>query len=962
MAPISLPCPAFEGFEKRLILEFQPSAAANGGDKAGLRLVKRAELDSMLADAECTIVSLMSNAEVDAYVLSESSLFVFDRRFVLKTCGTTKLLKSIPKMLQAAASVGLEPSRAVYSRGSFLFPEAQHFPHRSFDEEVQELDGKFSFLPVRRAHVLGDMLGSRKWHVYVASLNGTSPAAAATHGLANHAARAGHQSSGAGHLSPAVRAALPPTSTVTVEVCMTDLHPEATKYYFKSNGFGDAAEVTEKSGISGLIPHSRIDDFLFDPCGYSMNALDGEIASTVHITPEDGFSYASFEVMGPLKHIPSGKGGVLAPETACALTKAVGGDLSSLVTRVAQTFLPGCLTVAVHVTNMSTLSAPETRRCVSSRALSSYPAAALSPSANPLHSSLAASSLAATLSPLQALSSSKSWARLSSPEGYVCRGTTCQMLPGDAMVSFTTFDCTAARAAAAAAPAEVSATALVSPGLRVPLPMPEESVPPAVWGWDSSDDDMADNLSSGSSGRFSDDGSPMHQGLSGKGPRVVLDGVLMDDIMADGAESSDDEMGVVCRIPGATRSATPVDKTAVAYGSAVASVVAGINPVQVQGGEQALDDFILTSVKQRGLESAFYVMDAAAVLKLFSAWQDYLPRVQPFYAVKCNPYAPLLSLLASLGAGFDVASVAEMEAVAAACGGSLPDPSRLIFANPCKLPAHMRFASDAGVRMTTFDSEAELQKLARHYPDAQAVLRIRADDVSAQCALGVKYGAEPEEWGPLLSAAKRLGVNVVGVAFHVGSGAKDPTAFADAVTQARQAFDLAESLGLPKLTLLDIGGGFTSAGLPGNESSSGLAFAAACQALNGALDQHFPEGCGVRVISEPGRFFAESSFTLATRVFGVRSRKSAAGAPVMQYWVDDGIYGSMNCLLYDHATLSARPVRMGASAGAGAGGKDGGEEKVFPSTVFGPTCDGLDTILEDVPLPKLGLDDWLVGS
>jgi S-adenosylmethionine decarboxylase len=73
-------------------------------------------------------VSRTSSAHVDAYVLSESSLFVYADRLVLKTCGTTRLLEAVPELLALAAGLGLAARRCKYSRASFLFPEHQVRP------------------------------------------------------------------------------------------------------------------------------------------------------------------------------------------------------------------------------------------------------------------------------------------------------------------------------------------------------------------------------------------------------------------------------------------------------------------------------------------------------------------------------------------------------------------------------------------------------------------------------------------------------------------------------------------------------------------------------------------------------------------------------------------------------------------------------------------------------------------
>jgi ornithine decarboxylase len=209
----------------------------------------------------------------------------------------------------------------------------------------------------------------------------------------------------------------------------------------------------------------------------------------------------------------------------------------------------------------------------------------------------------------------------------------------------------------------------------------------------------------------------------------------------------------------------------------------------------------------------------------------------PSAAVKCNGDPALLSVLAALGSGFDCASVAEMKAVAAA--GVTPD--RIIYANPCKLESHIRHAVSAGVKRTTFDAEDELYKIQKVHPGAELLLRIRADDVGAQCPLGSKYGAEFEECEHLLKVAKRLGLNCVGVAFHVGSGAASAQSYAEAIKAAKAIFEMAEGLGMAKMSVLDIGGGFSVGGK--------LAFSAAGAAINKALEEFFPQEEGVKVRS-----------------------------------------------------------------------------------------------------------------
>ncbi|VAI32670.1 unnamed protein product [Triticum turgidum subsp. durum] len=253
------------GYEKRLEITFSHAPVFVDPCGRGLRALSRHQIDSFLDLARCTIVSQLSNKQFDSYVLSESSLFVYSHKVVIKTCGTTKLLLSIPRILELAAELSLPLLSAKYSRGTFIFPGAQPAPHRSFSEEVSVLNGFFGGLKSGgNAYVMGDAFRPKKmWHVYYATEEPEQP-------------------------------------MVTLEMCMTRLDARKAAVFFKNSadgGCSSAKEMTKVSGISAIIPEMEICDFDFDPCGYSMNGVSGPAASTIHVTPEEGFSYASYEAM-----------------------------------------------------------------------------------------------------------------------------------------------------------------------------------------------------------------------------------------------------------------------------------------------------------------------------------------------------------------------------------------------------------------------------------------------------------------------------------------------------------------------------------------------------------------------------------------------------------------------------------------------------------------------------------------
>lgn len=348
-------------------------------------------------------------------------------------------------------------------------------------------------------------------------------------------------------------------------------------------------------------------------------------------------------------------------------------------------------------------------------------------------------------------------------------------------------------------------------------------------------------------------------------------------------------------------------------------------------------DVIKELAIQPGQEDPFYILDVGDIVQKIKIWKLKLPRIKPFYAVKCNDNPMVLEILAALGIGFDCASKAEIQKVLQIG----VDPSRIIYAHPCKPVSHLRVASKFNVPLMTFDNETELYKIKAYYPEAQLVIRIRCDAVDALCPLGIKFGVLPSDALALLSTAQILDLNVVGVSFHVGSGCREPAAFHRAIAAAKEVFDKAETLGFNP-TLLDIGGGF-----PGNHNSS-LDELADC--INNALDEFFPEDSGVKVIAEPGRYVVASAFTLATNIVAKREVFDDNGSHVSSmYYVNDGVYGSFNCVIFDHSTV--HPVLM----------KEPAEHETYiPCSIWGPTCDGLDQIVSEIKLPPLSCGEWLI--
>jgi S-adenosylmethionine decarboxylase len=263
----------FEGPEKKLELEFRyidPSDPANhliNSCKQGLRQLTASEWqEQLLNHVHCLIISQTSDQYLDSYILSESSLFVYPFKLILKTCGTTTLLRAVEPILAIAKRLKMTIDFCWFSRKNYVFPQKQLAPHTSWDDEVKYLN---KYFPDGDAYIVGPM-SKDHWYLFLADYRKE---------------RYLHEPS----------QTLSRKLDQTFEVLMHELSPERMKHFFKDEKFVSSEHVTKSSGIADLLPGSVIDAFQFDPCGYSMNGLLDGCYWTIHITPEAKCSFASFE-------------------------------------------------------------------------------------------------------------------------------------------------------------------------------------------------------------------------------------------------------------------------------------------------------------------------------------------------------------------------------------------------------------------------------------------------------------------------------------------------------------------------------------------------------------------------------------------------------------------------------------------------------------------------------------------
>jgi diaminopimelate decarboxylase len=360
--------------------------------------------------------------------------------------------------------------------------------------------------------------------------------------------------------------------------------------------------------------------------------------------------------------------------------------------------------------------------------------------------------------------------------------------------------------------------------------------------------------------------------------------------------------------------------------------------VKLYGSDKDTYNIINDFLEDNQSERAFYIINLGALTDSYNNWLRLLPNVKPYYAVKCNPNPVILDALASLDCNFDCASENEMKMVIEIT----KDPSRIIFANPCKMSSQIRYARANDVDLMTFDCEEELYKIKLYHPYAKLVLRIAVDDSKSRCKFNKKFGCKLSQVEELLNIVKTLKLDVIGFSFHVGSGCSESDTFYTAIHECRKAYDIASKIGI-NISLIDIGGGF-----PGIDRD--IKFEDTAKRINDAMTDFFNEELekgSIQFIAEPGRYFAESSHTLVLNVIGKKNViDEDTGEKTIVYYLNDGIYGSFGCIYFDHNTPTILPFNER-------------NDKVHKSRLFGPTCDSIDLISNEIMLPELAIGEWV---
>ena len=334
--------------------------------------------------------------------------------------------------------------------------------------------------------------------------------------------------------------------------------------------------------------------------------------------------------------------------------------------------------------------------------------------------------------------------------------------------------------------------------------------------------------------------------------------------------------------------------------------------------ETSLDFELVRAALKDGYSRPFLILDSRIVREKTRRFLAAMPRVRPHYAVKANPDPRVLRVLIEERARFEIASPAELDLLV-----SLGVPAaEILYSNPVRSREQLGHAAKAGVEWFVIDCVEELKKIHSIRPDAKMYLRIDTPNIGSDWPLAGKFGAHSGEIRDIVATAARRKADLAGVGFHVGSQCRNPENWRVAIETSRLVFDQMAKAGL-RPRMLNIGGGYPVRHVKPIPSIEVIG-----EVVNRALEA-FP--AAVEIVAEPGRYLVSDAGYFVCRVMGTAVRGG-------KRWLhlDAGLFGGI-IETTEGLKYKIRTDRSGPDV---------------PWNVAGPTCDSIDVVMRDEPLPS----------
>jgi ornithine decarboxylase len=329
------------------------------------------------------------------------------------------------------------------------------------------------------------------------------------------------------------------------------------------------------------------------------------------------------------------------------------------------------------------------------------------------------------------------------------------------------------------------------------------------------------------------------------------------------------------------------------------------------------------------------VIDFQNIRHTFDRFLHSFPGAEIYYAMKANANQLVNRLVVEKGGGLEIASLAELErALDAGATGE-----KIICSNPIKNAAFLKRMHEVGVYAVVVDSTFEVEKVARFMPGARVYVRLAVDNTGSVLPLAGKFGVDGATALALFEQARDVGLEPIGLSFHVGSQCLSPVNWVNAIRACGDVWRAATTRGF-RFHFLDLGGGFPAGhyhtpSIPTIEEIGML--------VTEAIEGYIPLVPDLKIVLEPGRGLVGESGRLLTTVEGKAVRNG-------ETWIylDAGVFNGLM------ETYEGFPPVVKLLA------EDADIRATMRCTVAGPSCDSCDVVARKIELPELHIGDRLV--
>ncbi len=317
------------------------------------------------------------------------------------------------------------------------------------------------------------------------------------------------------------------------------------------------------------------------------------------------------------------------------------------------------------------------------------------------------------------------------------------------------------------------------------------------------------------------------------------------------------------------------------------------------------------------------ILSAQKIIESFNFFRSSLQfnSEEIFYPVKVNYNINVINLFKTLGCGFEVGAISEIELLIKAG----INPKKIIFGNPIKSISTIQNAYNLGIRRFCADHKNEILKLAKHAPKSEIYFRLSIDNYGAEWKLTHKFGCNFDELQVLFETAIKHELKPIGISFHIGWNNDCIKTWKKVFEKISNSIQILKSQGVI-LETINIGGGFPSH----NKNQFDL-----LTKISAVIVPHLQKwkNQGIKVLAEPGSFLLANSGVLVVSVIEC-VRRNGINWVFVDSGIFQGFYWILSGLKYSVSSSNVNTNEL--------------EEMI----VCGPTCDSHDVFAREVLLPK----------